>query len=543
MLPSFRLAANLNETTEDATGLLHQSSSPQVTGALIVSSESSSYGDAFTIAAKIMPTAGAAVPQGAVKFYIDGLPVEDTNLGAGCAGLLQPTGVPATSAVAFCSIPAGNTYAIGSHSISATYSGDSVYPSAKLIGSHPHAIGNTNSLLYLCIGPTAACPSTGAISPPPPYIANLTMTYGQTWNGVMEAVSLDGIALTGDLSLNDVYNGVPSTLCTLPVSSAGSCPVAVGTTMGTDAGTHVFTVVYSGDSGHTGSTSPSVTIMVLQDATTGSLVSSPNPATVGQPVTFTATLIGDYAPPTGTVAFVEYFPPTSLVTQLGTGTLVPGSGLTSTATFTTSTLTVGSHQIGATYAATTDFAAASTNIITQVITPLNSGNFTLTVTPNPVNLGVGLGTLLTVKVTAQQGFTGDVNLACSDLPTEATCNFSTTKITGGSGTASLFLNTTAPHTCGTTQPYFVGGNGVGPRIAPIALPALAGLLAIFIPGKRRWLRALFAVVLAAGAAQITGCSTCTDLGTRPATYTFHVTASAAGTSEVETQAITLSVTI
>jgi hypothetical protein len=43
--------------------------------------------------------------------------------------------------------------------------------------------------------------------------------------------------------------------------------------------------------------------------------------------------------------------------------------------------------------------------------------------------------------------------------------------------------------------------------------------------------------------QITGCGTCTDLGTRPATYTIHVTGTASGTSEVESQAVAMNVTI
>jgi len=49
-------------------------------------------------------------------------------------------------------------------------------------------------------------------------------------------------------------------------------------------------------------------------------------------------------------------------------------------------------------------------------------------------------------------------------------------------------------------------------------------------------------VLAAGATQLTGCSTCTDLATRPGTYTFQVTGTAS-TGEVEAQTITLNVTI
>jgi hypothetical protein len=100
----------------------------------------------------------------------------------------------------------------------------------------------------------------------------------------------------------------------------------------------------------------------------------------------------------------------------------------------------------------------------------------------------------------------------------------------------------APHNCGSTQPYFTGSN-THPDLAPLAVPMLAGLAVIFIPGKRRWLRALIAMVAIASAMQITGCGTCTDLGTRPNTYTIQITGTATGTGEAASQVVTLNVTI
>ena len=43
--------------------------------------------------------------------------------------------------------------------------------------------------------------------------------------------------------------------------------------------------------------------------------------------------------------------------------------------------------------------------------------------------------------------------------------------------------------------------------------------------------------------QISGCSTCTDLGTKPATYTFQVIGTSAVTGEVQSQTVTLNITI
>jgi len=43
--------------------------------------------------------------------------------------------------------------------------------------------------------------------------------------------------------------------------------------------------------------------------------------------------------------------------------------------------------------------------------------------------------------------------------------------------------------------------------------------------------------------QMTGCGTCTDLGTRPATYSFQVTGTSTVTNEVQSQSVTITVTI
>ena len=210
-----------------------------------------------------------------------------------------------------------------------------------------------------------------------------------------------------------------------------------------------------------------------------------------------------------------------------------------------STLPVGTDQITASYAAGQDinFVGATSAAFPETITKVNTTDFTVSATPNPASVGVGYAALLTVTVTAYNGFAEGVNLSCGSLPNEATCTFAPAAIPSGGGTSMLIVLTTAPHSCGTTQPYFLGGNGGGPHLAPFALPALAGLVAFLIPGKRRWLRALMALIVVAGIAQMTGCGNCTDLGTRPATYTFQVIGTSAGTGEVQSQTVTLNITI
>ena len=407
--------------------------------------------------------------------------------------------------------------------------------------AEPHATGNspTTTTLDLCAGPTATCPASGFVDPG--YTAAFTMSYGQGWNGTIIVGDSDGLPLPGNIDISWSYNGgPPQVICSIVAQIGGACPSSAGTTEGTSLGINTITATYSGDANHAPSSS-TVIITVVQDTTTANLIGTPNPATAGRPVTFTATMTGSNAPPTGAVSF------TYGGSVIGTANLVAGTGLDSTATITTSTLPVGQDVITATYAGTPDFAGASASF-TETITPSLAGSFLLSVTPNPVDVGVGFGTLLSVTVTPQNGFSQDVNLACHNLPPEATCLFVNPTITGGSGAASLIVQTTAPHSCGTTTPYFLGKSGGLPsllgRSAPLGVPTLGVLFALLLPARRRrWLKLLVALIAIAGAMQLTGCGNCTDLGTRPATYSIEVTGTAAQGGATASQAVKINVAI
>ena len=146
-------------------------------------------------------------------------------------------------------------------------------------------------------------------------------------------------------------------------------------------------------------------------------------------------------------------------------------------------------------------------------------------------------------MTPHGGFSQGVNLSCAGLPNESTCFFDSQTLSPGAYTTNLVVSTTSPHSCGTSTPYFLGSNGGDPGVAPFALPAIAGLLAIFLPGRRRWMRALLAVIVGRGNDADERMRNLHRPGHRPATYTFQVWGSATGTSELETQPVTITVTI
>ena len=97
----------------------------------------------------------------------------------------------------------------------------------------------------------------------------------------------------------------------------------------------------------------------VRGSTATSLTSTPNPSTVGQTVTLSAT-VSPVAPatgvPTGSAAFKDG------ATTLGSATLVNGS-----ASFTISTLAAGSHSLTAVYSGSLDFLTSTSAVVTQTV--------------------------------------------------------------------------------------------------------------------------------------------------------------------------------
>jgi len=101
-------------------------------------------------------------------------------------------------------------------------------------------------------------------------------------------------------------------------------------------------------------TSPPTQVTVAKTSTTITLASSVNPSAPSQAITFSATV---HAGATGLVSFLDG------TTILGTGT-INAAGV---ATFTTSTLTIGSHPITASYGGDSAYNAATSAVLTEVV--------------------------------------------------------------------------------------------------------------------------------------------------------------------------------
>lgn len=157
------------------------------------------------------------------------------------------------------------------------------------------------------------------------------------------------------------------------------------------------------------------------------LTSSPNFSIFGQSVTFTATVSPITA--TGTVTFTEG------ANILGTGTLSSG-----VATFSTSSLPVGSHVISATYGGDANFSSISSNTITQIVYMCNPLVVT-NITDDGAATTCGTFSYALVEVSAGMTITfaltqsNTITFSGSLTPTVK----SGVKIDGGSGAGGIVL--------------------------------------------------------------------------------------------------------
>src|SRR5579871_5140611 len=280
----------------------------------------------------------------------------------------------------------------GSHTLTAIYAGDSANTSST---SNPviETIGLAPTTTALTVNPTSAALGQ-----------NIALTATVTPSTATGVITFqDGLTALGTSNLN---NGV-----------------AVFTTTSLLSGIHSLTAVYGGDSKNGPSTSNPVSETVASPATTTTLSVSPSPSTIGQTITLTATVNPPTA--TGTVTFRDFS------TTLGTATLSSGG----TASYTTSSLTAGSHTLSAVYSGDSSNGGSTSNAVTQSVTKTTT---TLALSISPASTApVGQSVTLTATVTPSST-TGSVTFLDSQAVlgtgnvAAGTAVFSTSSLAAGS---------------------------------------------------------------------------------------------------------------
>jgi hypothetical protein len=219
--------------------------------------------------------------------------------------------------------------------------------------------------------------------------------------------------LTGTVSLTDTYQGKTVTLASnlpLTLNSAGTTGTAVYPTTTLGVGQHTIVAAYDNtkDPNHFASTSTDngvpPLIQTVLEGTATALKSSQNPSTVGQSVTFTATVssTGGTVMPDGTVQFMDGG------NTLGPAQTLAASGSDGVAAYTTSALTNGMHQITAVYSgdAANQIQASTSAALPQDVQAASS--MVVNSSLNPSNYGDTVTFTATISSAATQPATGTV---------------------------------------------------------------------------------------------------------------------------------------
>ncbi len=212
---------------------------------------------------------------------------------------------------------------------------------------------------------------------------------------------------------------------TLSPASGSNCPSVSPCAVASFVVTpNSYTASYPGDANFNGSTSSAQAVQAVPPASsTITLIATPNPPPPGQPVTFTATVNGTNGSgtPTGTVTFTD------------NGAIVSVSTLISgVATFVDSSLTPGSHTIGAQYNGDTTYPSASANYGILVNKPAATTSFSSNLTTSVLGQQVTLTVKFSNSITGGSVPTGTVQFLDNGVPIG-----SPVTIAGGAAALSL----------------------------------------------------------------------------------------------------------
>lgn len=524
-------------------------------------------GQAGSIALTVTPAyTGGVMPSGSVGYSI--LNASNASVASGTASLTAGTSNSTAT------IPIPNTLAAGSYTIQISYAGDGNYQPAStitislVIGENTPTISwappssivysdNLSSILTATASfANAAVPGTFTYTATPSggaaaavtsatvlgagtytLTATFTPTNSSTYMTVTKSIHLTvsqatptiswtapssityGASLSGVLTATASFedNSVPGTF-TYTASPTGGAPVSVTAATVLGAGSYTLTATFTPTNSSAYMTvTKSVSLTVSAGAASVALSSSSNPSIVTNAITFTATVTAATGSPTGTISFLDG------TTLLAAATLANGQ-----ASYTTSSLAVGAHNITAMYSGDNNYSSTTSAALSELVqdftisTPTSGTTNapTATVTPGgaatyTLSIGPSVGTV----------FPAPVTLSLEGLPPGATGTLSPTTLPAGSSLSNVTLIIQLPQTAQADRKQNPLRN-----VPPIAL----GLL--ILPFARNWRRTgkrmrrtLTMLVLLIGAAGVfiglTGCGSGNGFfATAPKQYSISIVA-------------------
>jgi hypothetical protein len=392
------------------------------------------FGQGVTFTATVAGTGGT--PTGTVQFAVDDVAFGDPVV------LVAGVGTSPTTTL----------LAVGTHAVTASYApadGNFTASAGTLAGGQVVNLAITTTT----ITSDAPDPSTAGVA--------VTVAYSVTTNAPGSGTPTGNVTVTSD--------GTASCVGTV---ADGSCVLTL-----TTAGARTLTATYAGD-GSFASSSDTEAHQVGAAVTVTTVASSQNPSTLGQSVTFTATVTSAAGIPTGTVRFRvdgNDIPPAPFSKALANGVATSNP---------ISSLTLGTHAVTATY--TSNDANFATSVGTldggQVVNPIPTTT-TVSSSGNPSVFGQSV--TFTATVTSGSGTpagTAQFKVDGANLGTPVTLDGS--GVATSPATTSLAVGTrviTAEYSGATTFAPSTGGldqvvaaAGSATNIAPVTSLAVTG---------------------------------------------------------------------
>ncbi len=354
--------------------------------------------------------------------------------------------------------------------------------------------------------------------------------------------------LTGTVNFLDGSTALASGVA---LSAPATTATALTSTGVLAVGKHPISASYSGDAGHTSSSStdpnglgqprPPLTQNVLEGTAT-SVVSSANPVLPGQSVTLTATtsaLGGGGVMPDGSITFMD-----------GT-TILSNVALNANATagYTTK-LSGGVHPITATYGgdAGKDIQGSTSQVLVQTVQTATAAapNFDVTLTPS-LTLKTTQNSTVTVTLTSSAGFADSIGLGCGSLPAWVGCHFSPVGVAlsaNGTATDQLTIDTNDLLSGGASAMNGQSrGRGASLAGALVSFSLLfGGMLWRFRRRHTGVWNVLLAMLLAVATLLVADCSGVIVRSAAPGTYVIQITGTGTSTNVTRSQNVILIIT-
>lgn len=233
--------------------------------------------------------------------------------------------------------------AVGTHTFTAVYPGDSNYPPSG------------GSTYYAQAGPYVVTVNAATLGSTTTMLSGVpaSIAYGASFTAT---AAVTGTNPTG--SVEFIVNG--AVYATSAITS-GSASVTIG--LPYSASAYSVVAIYSGDAVNAGSTSSSASVSVTAAMTTTALSANSTSSTLGHPVALNATVASVAGTPSGTVSFTYTTATNSTAMLLTSSSLVNGVASVSVS------LPIGANEVTASYLGTGAFSASTSAPMTITIAP------------------------------------------------------------------------------------------------------------------------------------------------------------------------------